>query len=413
MRLPSSQRWGTEWLTAFAESDERAARQLRAGRNMVRKGQVQNVSIDKGAIHATVVSAPSDTVSVEIQPLSDGDIDLLTEQLAANAKVVASLLEGRVDPVVIDLARNMEITLFPTTRDVRSHCDCGEWAEPCKHAAAVCWAAGQRIDEDPILLLILRGLDPVRILEVHRGTDTVSSTVDDDSNSSTLPSGVVDAATFWSEHELRAEATPMPSEVRELLQSAVLRAGQAIHWHLDEPTHRSPGSRSPLDPYRDGLNVLAVDAIYRAQEFCSLDADLGLTLDSSVDAVRRLATRPNPEAQQRLLAETGLSDAELVAAVTAWRLGGADAVTMLEPRNWSTDQTELSLAREVLVESGWNRRAIGLSYNCLQLQGFRIALSSANRWYRFEEKGYPAVLHISSGPDDDVIATVHDLNKNA
>lgn len=410
MRLPNTLRWGTEWLNAFANSDELAGRQLRAGRTMVRKGQVQNVSIEKGAIHATVSAAPSGSVSVEIQPLSDGDVDLLTEQLAGNAKVVAGLLEGRVDPAVIELARAAEIDFFPTARDVRSHCDCGEWAEPCKHAAAVCWAAGQRIDEDPILLLILRGLDPIQIQDVHRGTRSDTSN-GDAKHQGALPAGVVDAHQYWETHSAAPSEEPMPQGVRELLHMAVMRAGQPIHWRLEAPPHHNLGGRSPLDPYSDGLRVLAVDAIYRAQEFSSLDADLGLNLESHVDAVRRLATRAQPEAKNRLLIETGLSEAELDAAANAWRFGGADAVTMLEPRNWSTDQVELGLAREVLVESGWNRRAIGLSYNCLQLQGYRIALSPSNLWYRFEEKGYPAVLHVASGPDDDVIATVHGLDK--
>ena len=48
-------------------------------------------------------------------------------------------------------------SLFPDKRgDLQTDCSCPDWANPCKHIAAVYYLLGERFDQDPFLLFELR-----------------------------------------------------------------------------------------------------------------------------------------------------------------------------------------------------------------------------------------------------------------
>ncbi|NCC94429.1 MAG: hypothetical protein EOM10_14305, partial [Opitutae bacterium] len=63
------------------------------------------------------------------------------------------------------------ISLFPSRwRDIQSKCSCPDWANPCKHLAAVFYIIATEIDKDPFLLFQMRGLSKQAILDyVHNG----------------------------------------------------------------------------------------------------------------------------------------------------------------------------------------------------------------------------------------------------
>ena len=49
--------------------------------------------------------------------------------------------------------------LFPSPKDIKLSCSCPDWADMCKHVAAVLYGVGARLDASPELLFTLRGLD--------------------------------------------------------------------------------------------------------------------------------------------------------------------------------------------------------------------------------------------------------------
>jgi uncharacterized Zn finger protein len=52
----------------------------------------------------------------------------------------------------------VQVPLFPASRgDLVTDCSCPDWANPCKHIAAVYYLLGERFDEEPFLLFELRG----------------------------------------------------------------------------------------------------------------------------------------------------------------------------------------------------------------------------------------------------------------
>ncbi len=49
--------------------------------------------------------------------------------------------------------------LFPQPREISLRCSCPDWADMCKHVAAVLYGIGARLDHEPELLFLLRHVD--------------------------------------------------------------------------------------------------------------------------------------------------------------------------------------------------------------------------------------------------------------
>jgi uncharacterized Zn finger protein len=54
--------------------------------------------------------------------------------------------------------------LFPAPKEIKLSCNCPDWADMCKHVAAVLYGVGARLDEKPALLFELRGVDENQLL---------------------------------------------------------------------------------------------------------------------------------------------------------------------------------------------------------------------------------------------------------
>ena len=54
--------------------------------------------------------------------------------------------------------------LFPAPREIELSCSCPDWADMCKHVAAVLYGVGARLDHNPALLFRLRGVDENELL---------------------------------------------------------------------------------------------------------------------------------------------------------------------------------------------------------------------------------------------------------
>jgi uncharacterized Zn finger protein len=64
-----------------------------------------------------------------------------------------------------------ETGIFPSPKEIRMSCTCPDWADMCKHVAAVLYGVGVRFDTDPMLLFKLRGVDPLDLF--GNGTQAV------------------------------------------------------------------------------------------------------------------------------------------------------------------------------------------------------------------------------------------------
>ena len=150
--------WAGSWLRALTEwvGQERLSR----GRAYARGGQVMEIDVQAGLVLARVQGTRPEPywVRIEMKPLSEADWERVVDALASQAMYAAQLLNGEMPYDVENVFSSVGVSLFPNSRsDLTTQCSCPDMANPCKHIAAVYYLLGERLDEDPFLLFLLRG----------------------------------------------------------------------------------------------------------------------------------------------------------------------------------------------------------------------------------------------------------------
>ena len=150
--------WSKRWITVL-ESFSMGTR-LTRGRSYARKGQVISIDVREGIVKSKVQGTGSKPyiVTIRMDPISDADWAKVTDVMASKAIFAAKLLAGEMPADIEDAFAEAGISLFPVKlKDLETDCSCPDWANPCKHIAAVYYLLAERFDEDPFLLFKLRG----------------------------------------------------------------------------------------------------------------------------------------------------------------------------------------------------------------------------------------------------------------
>jgi uncharacterized Zn finger protein len=161
--------WADRWIQALTPLMDSA--RLSRGRNYARQGQVMDIQVTPGQVQSRVQgSRPKPyKVNIQLQPLSDRQWETVLDALAEQAIFAAQLLNGEMPPDVEEVFQAVKVPLFPAKRgDLQTECSCPDWANPCKHIAAVYYLLGERFDEDPFLLFELRGRSKEQVIAALR-----------------------------------------------------------------------------------------------------------------------------------------------------------------------------------------------------------------------------------------------------
>jgi uncharacterized Zn finger protein len=161
--------WAERWLAAMEALVD--PRRLQRGRSYARHGQVLSIAETKDGVEARVQGSRAKpyTVTIRVKPLTGQQWDRVVETLASQAIFTAQLLAGEMPAEIEEAFAAAEVSLFPRTEDdLETTCSCPDWANPCKHVAAVHYILGDRFDEDPFLLFRLRGRTQDQVLEALR-----------------------------------------------------------------------------------------------------------------------------------------------------------------------------------------------------------------------------------------------------
>ncbi len=165
--------WSKRWI-AVLESFNMGAR-LGRGKNYARKGQVVSIDVKPGLVVAKVQGSTRTPYSVEmtLDPLDEEQWGQVADNLASRALFAAQLLNGEMPKDIEEAFQESKISLFPKRKgDLDTECSCPDWANPCKHIAAVYYLLAERFDEDPFLLFTLRGWTKEQVLEALRARRT-------------------------------------------------------------------------------------------------------------------------------------------------------------------------------------------------------------------------------------------------
>jgi uncharacterized Zn finger protein len=155
--------WGKSWcenLERYSDYESRLPR----GRTYVRNGSVVDLKIARGEIAAMVSGSEVYTVRIAIEPASPPVWKTLCEDCAGSIDSLVELLQGRFSKGVMERVCLPGKGLFPAPKEIKLACSCPDWADMCKHVAAVLYGVGARLDASPELLFILRGVDQAELV---------------------------------------------------------------------------------------------------------------------------------------------------------------------------------------------------------------------------------------------------------
>ncbi len=153
--------WGQAWLGALREVDHQ--NRLARGMELARQGAVEQWTFTAaGGIQARVRGSQVDAYSVRLQAqlFSPAQQGALLAEVVRRPEWLDLLLNGTLPAGIEQVLAQAQVQLFPKSfRDLELHCDCPDTASPCKHLAALLYQLAADMDEDPMLLFRLRGLD--------------------------------------------------------------------------------------------------------------------------------------------------------------------------------------------------------------------------------------------------------------
>lgn len=216
--------WSKRWLSTL-ESFGMGTR-LTRGRTYARQGQVLSIEVEPGLVKAKVQgSMPKPyTIKIELKPLSIQEWERVTAAMASQALFAAKLLAGEMPSNIEEAFSTVKLSLFPTRlNDLQTSCSCPDYANPCKHIAAVYYILAEQFDEDPFLIFKLRGRTKDELISALRAkraelAPAPGASTETPASASTQPATIRledQLSTFWRAGEELEQFTvkPQPPDV--------------------------------------------------------------------------------------------------------------------------------------------------------------------------------------------------------
>ncbi|MFO0794665.1 MAG: SWIM zinc finger family protein [Candidatus Brocadiaceae bacterium] len=155
--------WGKAWcehLESFSDYENRLPR----GRSYLRNGSVVHLDLEKGKIEALVQGSSLYKVQIDISAVSQEKWQAISRKCSGEIASVVELLQGKLSSSVMSTITDKEQGLFPLPKEIKLNCSCPDWADMCKHVAAVLYGIGARLDHEPELLFKLRKVDHMELV---------------------------------------------------------------------------------------------------------------------------------------------------------------------------------------------------------------------------------------------------------
>lgn len=377
--------WGRAWLKAL-EDTALDGQQLKQGRRHARAGAVGAVSVRPGRITA-LVQEPDGTAyrsDVLLQELSDAEWDRLVDLAVDSAGHIAALLDREMPTHLVEDAAAAGLELLPGIGDLEPRCGCEAW-DHCPHTAALCYQVARLLDEDPFVLLLMRGRGERTLLDAlqersaaraaggegamgaGRGASDVTDGLEVSGLSGATPDGSRAYGGSRTSGGSRASGASGASSVTGLsgvtgvsgvsAEEAFAMGGILPPLPAPPVPPVAPGQPPSLETENDpepgidpaALEFLAADAAARAHRMLTGALDEA-PLTAEQDAVRLAAGDPVSWIAARLADGSGRGRTELERGVRAWRFGGAPALSVLE-EEWVPDPEALARANARLAEA--------------------------------------------------------------
>lgn len=329
--------WGNAWVTALEEGALDPAR-LARGRAYADKGRVDAITVTPGLVLAYVHGSRARPyrVQLRLRTLDADEWDRFLDAATERPAHIAALLDKELPPTLAGPGPGpgpgRGVRLLPGAGELEPRCSCPDFGHPCKHAAALCYQTARLLDEDPFVLLLLRGRGERELLDALSRRNAARAAKEQGHEPAAFPG--VRARDVLTPRTLPPLPAPLPPPP-----------------HPEQPPVYSGAPGGP-DPF--ALDQLATDAAARAHALLTTGRDPVAELTLWQDAVRLAAARPGSgltattrALYSSLAAATGRTPADLARAVAAWRQGGLEALTVLE-EPWDPPAGRFDRARPLL-----------------------------------------------------------------
>jgi uncharacterized Zn finger protein len=150
--------WGQAWCENLERYSDFANR-LPRGRTYARNGSIVDLQIKTGKIEALVSGSELYRVRIAIRTLPPAIWKRIKQDCAQSIDSLIDLLQGRFSEGVMGRLTQPQDGLFPRPGEIDIRCSCPDFATLCKHAAAVLYGVGARLDTAPEMLFTLRHVD--------------------------------------------------------------------------------------------------------------------------------------------------------------------------------------------------------------------------------------------------------------
>lgn len=201
--------WGRSWcrhLESFSDYENRLPR----GRTYVRNGSIMHLGIEPGKITAMVQGSELYELTIDIDPLPAKQWAAVKQACQGKIATLIELLNGKISDEIMTVVTDPTNGLFPKPKQIHFNCNCPDWADMCKHIAAVLYGVGARLDDSPELLFTLRGVDQNELISL----DTTQQTITAGSRRSrrrTLSDDAVNNVFGIEEEEAADDSKPEPT----------------------------------------------------------------------------------------------------------------------------------------------------------------------------------------------------------
>jgi uncharacterized Zn finger protein len=390
--------WGRAWVDALEQRAQLDPNRLPRGKDYARTGAVGELALAPGEARAQVQGRkrlPYD-IRIRVRRFTDDEWGRVLDLISAQLGRAAAMLDGDLPPDIADDVAAAGLDLLPGAGEIGPRCSCPDDADPCKHAAAVCYLVADALDADPFVVLLLRGRTRGEVLAGlrlrRRGADLFRATAP---GSEAADSKQADGADTGGAHADGAEADEAARDRGVDARTVLAAAPPSGPIPVPPLPPKRPGHPAalPVDPppwrsgLRDDLRALASDAAQRAWQLAvGLDADAGMSLDADADLARRAERALGTPAFSALAERSGIDGHELARRGLAWRHGGPGGLELLhvewDPDTDAADAADLLKAARVALRdaSGTTAR---LARNRITAGRAQLRLGRDLLWYPY------------------------------
>lgn len=192
---PVSGWWAKKWIDVVESCVD--SLYLTKGRMYAKRGKVLSIKIESGLVTAFVQGTRATPYQIRLgfKTLSDSEKEIIVDKMREHAYFAAHLLVQKMPEEMEQVFSDAGAPFFPTKAAIRRYkCTCNIEATPCKHIVAVLLLLAEVIDDNPFVLLKLRGFNREELInrltcETGQANSTVincEGDIDDNDNESTI-----------------------------------------------------------------------------------------------------------------------------------------------------------------------------------------------------------------------------------